>query len=165
MPPGLRGIQLGGVTATPARPVQHNRRASDAYPGTDFLLAINGYMCYRLALIAAGGNSYNRARFERMCAPIVGDLVLETSTIRTWMDSGKLRTPVLGWLVRTLQEPVSTQEELNEMHAGGDYWVHDAETRAEIPTEQVWYIQSFDGMTHRWTDADFVAIPRTYEWQ
>jgi hypothetical protein len=129
------------------------------------LIAVNGYAAYRNTLVGNPAPAV-RSAFERMTHPVPGDLVIETTSVPTWraislnVDASPGST--LGILLRVTQEPVVSQDELDRMHADGDYWTKPDETLADVPTERCWYIKPLDPTCehaeYRWRNADFVAI-------
>lgn len=128
------------------------------------LIGVNAYTAYHCAL------GLPRDFHQRFHEPKPGDLVVEISTIwfKTNDHDGVSQLPTIGVLLRTVMEPMRTQEELEKLHAEGDYWTDKgvSETLDDLPKEKVWYIAPLDGSVpeYRWTNADFIVIPRDLQW-
>jgi hypothetical protein len=124
-----------------------------------YLLALNGYQAYRHTVV---GNPAPQVAntFDRLTHPVPGDLVLEISTCQRWLHSDRSPGHALGWLLRVVQEPVMTQDGLDQLHQEGDYFDTPDETIATIPTEKVFYVKPLDGSIEsaRWIDADFIVV-------
>lgn len=103
-------------------------------------------LAYNLYLATLVGDPAPRVKrlYDRVRAPIVGDLVLEVSTIH---DEARVGTR-LGRLVRIAQEPVGTAEEWGD---------------EPIPNEPVWYLELTDGRGYGWKNASFIAVPTTID--
>lgn len=99
------------------------------------------HMAYMLTL--GGVPPWMSAVGQRMRSPKDGDLVMETST---YYGRGSYPPEMrIGRLVRSAREPVGME------------W--DEAEDGPKPTERVFYIKGLDGVEHRWTNADFIAIP------
>ena len=126
------------------------------------LIALNGYAAYRNTMV---GNPAPAVAEEgkRSRNPVPGDLVLETSSFsRPWWREDVSPGPALGILLRRTDEPISTQEQLDAMHAIDDCWKSPDERLSDIPTEDVWYIEPLDPTVVprevRWTNCSFIHI-------
>jgi hypothetical protein len=136
------------------------------------LLAINAYTVYLMSISASARDAAPKWRgmFDRLRNPVVGDIVLETSTIWQWarhaVEAGRAQYPHIGVLLRVADEPVVSSDALVEMHRAGDYFIRQGETVDEIPKERVFYIEPLDGSVpeYRWTNANFIAVPRSLYW-
>jgi hypothetical protein len=122
------------------------------------LIALNGYAAYRNAM-AVPRTTIGDA-FHRAIHPQPGDLVLEKTTVFRWAGEDTSPGPALGYLLRVVQEPIVTQEALDEMHRQGDYYNALDEKLDDIPKEKVFYIKPLDGSVpeYRWHNADFIRL-------
>lgn len=84
--------------------------------------------------------------YARMKAPVVGDWVIETSTLYV---TGRPHLDAVGVLEEAGREPVVW---------GDPDFVWDEKEDGPHPTEQVWYIRTLDGRRFRWTNASIIAI-------
>lgn len=121
----------------------------------DGLMRLMEISAYNLYLATLVGDPAPRVKKigDRMCAPVPGDLVLETSTI--YREGERYESLIgcrLGRLVRTAREDVCTAEQWYD-HEGGEA------SGEPIPTERVWYIEIADGREYRWRNASFIAVP------
>jgi hypothetical protein len=114
------------------------------------LIAINAYAAYSNSIMAAHAPR-GREIFDRVRQPIVGDLVVETSTIWKWArneDEAPMPDgcPFLGILMKIAYEPYPRVE--------GDL---EPEPDAR---EIVHYIKPLDGHRDevRWTNASFIKV-------
>jgi hypothetical protein len=127
------------------------------------LIAINAYGAYRNTLVGNVAPAVKR-QFARTSNPVVGDTVLEVSTIWKWAkysdEAPAEQYPGIGVLLRIAAEPCITQEQLDEMHSLGDYFKHAEETLSDVPKETVYYIEPLDGSVpeYRWTNARFIRV-------
>lgn len=76
--------------------------------------------------------------FEQMKSPVVGDLVLETSSIGNADAIDRL-----GRLLSITREPMKN-------------WDPDDD---DPPLETIWTIETFDGRKFAWSNADFIVVP------
>ena len=128
-----------------------------------FTLARIGYELYHAALNSAcivtstiGFNA--KKRWERMQAPIAGDLVIELSTAGWWLKSDKphpgpyeyLKVEnAIGFLEKIAQEPFQPWDDTDE----------------PAPLEKVYYLKLLhDGSTFKWTNASFATILPVEGW-
>jgi hypothetical protein len=112
------------------------------------LLETTAYNLYLAALLNPRDDAHISLN-RRMRDPQPGDVVVERSTLGFKRGDGTR----CGVLLRKTSEPIYTPEQWKEM--GGA----DGE---KIPEQVVWYIRlDFDdGREFRWSNADFIAIPR-----
>ena len=110
-------------------------------------LGAAGYAIYSMTLVGHAAPIHDRYR-ERVTHPEPGDLVVETSSFP--MRDGKgFGHVAVGTLVSSGVEHIVVPP--NEDEPEG--WEYD---------EQAWYVDPITGgETIRWTDADFIAIPRS----
>lgn len=104
--------------------------------------------------------------YNRMCAPRVGDIVLEISAWRgSWRKPRGVAGASFGILTKECEEPVSSAQELEEMHAAGDCWHSLSETVADIPKERVVYVRSLVNLEqfYRWRNCNFIAVSNLNE--
>lgn len=127
------------------------------------MVAINAYAAWTNTLVGNPAPAV-KEQFERTTNPQPGDVVLETSTVWTWAkhsdEAPRDQYPALGVLLRVVQEPIVTAEQLSKLHAEGDHYVRAGETLDEIPKERVTYIRPLDGSVpeYRWTNASFIRV-------
>lgn len=106
-------------------------------------------LAYNLYLSTLVGDPAPRIKQlgDRISRPVVGDMVLEVSTIH---DETRVGTR-LGRLVREALEPMYTPE--------GWYAEGNAGPDEPIPRERVQYIELSDGREYRWHNARFITVP------
>lgn len=126
------------------------------------MVAIAGYTAYTNTL-SGTMSPRQRAAFDRMTHPQVGDLVLEITTLWSWLDKPDgMPGAALGYLRCERDEPCIDQVALDAMHADGEFFIRLSETIAEIPHEKVQYVLPLDGAKEaRWVNASFIQIPTT----
>lgn len=111
------------------------------------------YAAYTATLVGKAPDctiNFNR----RMREPLVGDLVIEISTV--YRSRGTTDLDAVGYLEETTREKV--------VFTGDPDFVWDADVEGQShPTEPVTYIRTLDGRRFRWTNASFVALPRPAE--
>lgn len=111
------------------------------------LLQVAGHNLYLTTLTAPPTSRAGRVS-QAIRSPEPGDVVYEASTVYQTLPDTVVRVGVLD---RMVFEPSYTPEEWQE--AGGE--------TSPIPRERVWYICPLQGGEPvRWTNADFLAIPR-----
>lgn len=104
------------------------------------LLAVSAYVAWSNVL--SGSNSPQQdSYFKKMQSPVVGDLVLETTSIGR-MDA-----------IDRVGRLLSVQRESMKI----DDWPEDEET----PTEKTWTIETFDDREFTWRNASFIIIPES----
>ena len=126
-------------------------------------LAKIGYELYHAALNGAcmatstiGGNAIRR--WERMQAPVPGDLVIELSTSGWWLRADQphpgpyayLKAEnAIGYLDKIAREPVQPWDDTEE----------------PAPLEKVYYLKLLhDGSTFKWGNASFATILPVEGW-
>jgi hypothetical protein len=98
--------------------------------------------------------------------PVVGEPVVEVSTISMWDDPERyavreefahLRDVLncIGTLERIAWEPCHTPEEWEELKTEGE----------EVPKQKAWYIRTLDGREFRWENANFIRVPNTRDFR
>ena len=112
------------------------------------MLGAAGLAAYRMTLVGNAAPIVS-AYFERASRPEVGDLVVESGTFARHEREGKAHETV-GFLVEH----------------GEDTYYDDAEgpwsADERRGTEEYWLIRPFAGGDPvRWTNAEFISIPRT----
>ncbi len=116
------------------------------------LLCLAGYVANGLALYGHAVPC-NHAYWKRSSDPRVGDLVIEESSLMYLFKEGGARDPVnqIGTLVKIENRP------------------HLLEDGTELIYGPYYVIEKFDGTTIDWSNASFIAIPRTaheyFEWR
>lgn len=105
------------------------------------------YNAYRATLI--GTPPLVTIRYQdRSRSPVVGDLVIEASTV--YRSRGTTDLDSVGILEEDCREKV--------IFSGDPEFVWDEEVEGEPhPTERVFYIRTLDGRRFRWTNATMVA--------
>lgn len=127
------------------------------------LIAINAYVAYSNTIVGSPAPEVE-AVGKRTVNLQPGDLIVERSTLWHWAkhadEAPATQYPQMGILLRIVHEPIETQEELDALHAQGDYIVRPGETLADIPKELVFYIKPLDGSVpeYRWHNADFLRV-------
>lgn len=108
------------------------------------LLCLSGYISSGLALYGHAV-PYNHAYWKRCDNPQVGDLVIEQSSLMYLFKEGTERDPMdqIGTLVKIEKRPHITEDGVEVMY--GPYYI----------------IEKFDGSTIEWSNANFIAVPRT----
>jgi hypothetical protein len=111
-----------------------------------FATAFRGsaYNAYLNTLIS--GPPVIHEAYKRMSNPVVGDWVIETSTI--YMKGHNLNG--LGVLAEIANEPVDFNDP--------DFVWDEVEEGRPHPKERVYYINTLDGRRFRWTNASVIAI-------
>ncbi|MGB1214951.1 MAG: hypothetical protein ACPG4X_16405 [Pikeienuella sp.] len=95
-----------------------------------------------LATLCSNQTPNQKALFEAMQSPNIGDIVFESSTIyRRSLD-----LDAVGILLKDCHEPAHT--DWDEIEEGGP-----------CPSERVFYVQTLDGREKRWTNASFHCVP------
>ena len=102
------------------------------------LLAAAAYVAWNNVLSGCNSPDQNHY-YERMGSPVVGDLVLETTSFR---GSASDR---IGRLKSITREPYPDWGDEDE----------PAQTR------EIWLIETLDGREFRWENCKFIAIPET----
>lgn len=97
------------------------------------------------AVLCGSPNGNQRAIYERIKAPRIGDLVSGMTT--TIM--GQTGSLGIGFLEEMTREPVNFGE-------GAEPWDEVSEGRPH-PTEEVFYIRNFNGKLSRWTNEKFIV--------
>jgi hypothetical protein len=116
---------------------------------TAVALGAAGYAAYTLTIVGHAAPIADRYR-ERVTHPEPGDLVVETSTFAARSRKGFGHVAV-GTLVRSGVEHI-VESPTDEEPDGFEY------------DELAWYVRPFvGGDTVRWTNAEFIAIPRSQE--
>lgn len=110
------------------------------------VLRTSAYNAYTNTLVGTAPQCIYDAG-ARMKAPVVGDWVIETSTI--YMN-GRSPLDAVGILEEAGREPV--------VWSDPDFVWDEEEQGVPHPTEQVWYIRTLDGRRFRWTNASIIAI-------
>ena len=100
------------------------------------LLAASAYVAWSNTL-CGDPSQVQKAYYERMRKPEIGDLVLEVTTFRRASSSDKI-----GRLLSIEDEPYP-----------------DWEDDEPAPTRKVWTIKTLDGRECRWENCDFIVIP------
>ena len=113
------------------------------------LVQINAFGLY-LQTAAATASPEAKQLHRRMCAPQVGDLVLEITAIR----DDTYRRDRLGRLLEIVREPMFTPAELARMSAEG----MNIDQPHYRYTETVRYVESMDGRKMRWVAVDMIAV-------
>jgi hypothetical protein len=109
-------------------------------------LMVNAYELYRASL-CAGPPSIDELRRD-LLNPKVGDLVMETSTLRRpW----SIPSQGIGRLMSIVSEPAYTPEQWREAGGAAD---------EPIPHHTIYYIAPIfdDGRRFRWENASFIKV-------
>lgn len=103
---------------------------------------------YRNTLVGAAAPVVN-AYFERASKPVVGDLVVETSSFGIRRRDDKEPEQCVGFLTKRETESWET---------------HDEEVGTQRGTEEAWYITLLSDPERelRWTNATFIAVPHEH---
>jgi hypothetical protein len=116
------------------------------------LIGVAGYTAWSNTLIG-GAPPIVRAYYERASHPRPGDLVVETSSLGLRIRDGRQPETCVGILERRTVETLPyLDDDGNPDPEGGAY------------DEEAWYIRLLvqpEAEPYRWTNATFVAIPRT----
>lgn len=103
-------------------------------------IRLAAYSAYRMALYSS--SDFGSSVSKRMGDPVVGDLVIETSTV---FSTCRPHLDAVGTLLRVERE---------EMQVPG--W--DQEEDGPLPTEVAYYLRLLDGTEFRWVNASFAAV-------
>lgn len=123
------------------------RAPTDDLAGLATMLRRSIYNAYRATLV--GTPALVTARYqERSRFPVVGDLVIEASTV--YRSRGTADLDSVGILEEDCQEKVIFDSDPEFV------WDEDVEGEPH-PTERVFYIRTLDGRRFRWTNATMVA--------
>ena len=106
------------------------------------LLACSAHRAYTNVL-SCSNSPKQEEYFKRYSEPVVGDMVLETSSL-TRVDS---HFESIGRLKSITWEELPFED-----------WPEDEEK----PTEKVYNIELLDGSQYRWTNASFIKIPEEF---
>lgn len=107
------------------------------------LIASSAYSAYVNTL--SGRNSPAQdAYYKRMSKPVVGDLVLETSSLAIFIRDGESLINHIGKLKSIKSEPYPDWED---------------EEGECIPERDVWTIETLDGRIFTWENCDFIVVP------
>jgi hypothetical protein len=107
------------------------------------LVASSAYTAYVNTL--SGKNSPAQDfYYKRMSKPVVGDLVVETSSLCFYIRNCKSLINHIGRLESIKSEPYPDWE---------------AEEGEDIPERNIWVIRTLDNRQFEWENCSFVAIP------
>lgn len=109
----------------------------------------SAYNAYCNTLIGSAPRCITEA-FQRMTNPVIGDWVIETTTIGRFRHSGGTDLDAIGVLENVAAEPVK--------YSDPDFVWDEKEEGRPHPTERVYYIRTLDGRSFRWINANIVAI-------
>lgn len=128
-------------------PIEQSAPTKSAVDLEILATAIRGitYNAYTATLVGQAPRCVYRLG-DRIRAVAVGDLVVETTSIRTGPRQGPLiNLDAVGYLEEIAWEPIAVE------------W--DEVADGPTPTEKIYYIRTLDGRRFRWENANFISAP------
>ena len=112
------------------------------------IAACSAYAAYRNTLSGTSSPS-QQYYYERMSNPVIGDLVLETSSL-TMNDIRPIDR--IGYLKSVLMTPYPIPEYWDETTDGS--WEENG-----LDSRDVWTIQTLDDREYTWENCRFIVVP------